>query len=271
MWVDLDDEESASLIHQINDNRGKSIGQQKIVIPVFDLCSKEVGDGNRNERVKTFVYEIRTSPTNANMLKNLLCKVSNEGNSKLRFIPYGIQSLSKQGTMRNINLHHNIFLQNMAIVPIVNTSNTEKENIKKLFESSLYFSGLEPTRKESTGMYLLVTNKSVLNKAQNEVDNLLQTFCGKRQATTKNNLTERKKRPLIHNQVSSYAAALSQNTSQTPLQSMIYSPPSYKRPVSISFTPAPTNKTWTLPTSNSPPQTSLPSSPIILSTASTKT
>ena len=81
MWVDLDDEESASLIHQINDNRVKSLGQQKIVIPAFDLCSKEVGDGNGNERVKTFVYEIRTSPTNANMLKNLLCKVSNEGNS----------------------------------------------------------------------------------------------------------------------------------------------------------------------------------------------
>ena len=63
---------------------------------------------------------------------------------------------------------------------------------------------------------------------------------------------DRKKRPLIHNQVSSYAAALSQNTSQTPPQSMIYSPPSYKRPFSISFTPEPTNlnKTWTLPPSN---------------------
>ena len=83
------------------------------------------------------------------MLKNLLYKISNEGNSKLQFIPYGIQSLSKQGTMRNIILQHNIFLQNMAIVPIVNISNNEKDNVKKLFESSLYFSGFEPTRKES--------------------------------------------------------------------------------------------------------------------------
>ena len=33
-------------------------------------------------------------------------------------------------------------------------------------------------------MYLLVTNKNVLHKAQKEADNLLQTFCGKRQATT---------------------------------------------------------------------------------------
>ena len=135
------------------------------------------------------------------MLTNLLCKISNERNSKLRFIPYGIQSLSKQRTMHNIILQHNIFLQNMAIVPIVNVSNTEKENIKKLFESSLYFSGFEPTIKESEGMYLLVTNKSVLNKAQNEADNVLQNNCGKRQATI-NTKISRKKKISTHSQSS---------------------------------------------------------------------
>ena len=111
------------------------------------MYSKELGDENGNERETTFAYEIRTSPTNANMLNNLLCKISNEGNSKLWFIPYDIQSLSKQGTIRNIILQHNIFLQNMAIVPIVNISNNEKDNVKKLFESSLYLSVFEPTRK----------------------------------------------------------------------------------------------------------------------------
>ena len=174
MWIDLDDKESAPLIYQIKDTKGKPTGQQKIVIPTFDLYSKEIGDDNGNERVTAFTYEIRTSPDNANMLKNLLCKISNEGNSKLRFIPYVIQSLSKQRIMRNIIIQHNLFLQNMAIVPIINISNDEKDNVKKLFESSLYFSGFEPTRKASKGIYLLVTNKSVLNKAQNEVDNLLQ-------------------------------------------------------------------------------------------------
>ena len=103
-------------------------------------------------------------------------------------------------------------------------------------------------------MYLLVTNKSVINKAQNEADNLLQKFCGQRQSTPNKNLTERKKSLLIHNQVSSYAAALPQSTSQTLSQSIIYSPPSYKRPISISFTPEATytNKTWTLPPSKFP-------------------
>ena len=58
-------------------------------------------------------------------------------------------------------------------------------------------------------MYLLITNKIVINKAQNEADILLLKYYGHRQSTLKNNLPERKKCPLIHNQVSSYAAELS--------------------------------------------------------------
>jgi len=60
MWIDLNDEESAPMIHQIKDSFGKERGQQKIVIPAFDLYSKEIGDGNGNERITTFAYEIRT-------------------------------------------------------------------------------------------------------------------------------------------------------------------------------------------------------------------
>ena len=163
--------------------------------------------------------------------------------------------------MRNIILQRNIFLQNIVIVPIVNIYNIEKDNVKKLFESSVYFSRFEPTRTESEGMYLLVTNKSALNKAQNKADTLLQKIYGKRQATPNKNLLERKKRPLIHNQVSSYAVALSQNTSKTPPRSMIYSPPSFKRLVSIFFTPEPTNfnKLWTLLTSTFSPPPNFPS------------
>ena len=90
MWIDLNDEKIAPMIHQIKNITGKLTGQQKIVILAFDLYSKEVRDRNGNKRVTMFAHEIRTSPDNANMLKNLLCKISNEGNSKLRFIPYGI-------------------------------------------------------------------------------------------------------------------------------------------------------------------------------------
>ena len=160
MWIDLNDEESAPMIHQIKDSSGKKHKTTKDSRPPFDLYSKEIGDGNGNERVATFTYEIRTSPNNANMLKNILCKISNESNSNLRFIPYGIQSLSKEGKMKNIILQHNMFLQKMVIVPIINIKDSEKEQIKKLFESSLCFSGFEATKKASEGMYLLIINKS---------------------------------------------------------------------------------------------------------------
>ena len=53
--------------------------------------------------------------------------MSNEGNSNLSFIPYGIQSLTKQGTMKNIILQHNMFLRKMEIVPIINLKDNDKE------------------------------------------------------------------------------------------------------------------------------------------------
>ena len=65
--------------------------------------------------------------------------ISNEGDSNLRFVQYGIQSLSKQGSMTNIIFQHNMCLQNMAIVPINNINENDKEKVKKLLESSLYF------------------------------------------------------------------------------------------------------------------------------------
>ena len=72
------------------------------MIPTFGLYSNEVDDGNENERMTTVAYKTLTSPNNANMSNNLLCKISNEDNSKLRFIPYSIQSLSKEGTIKTL-------------------------------------------------------------------------------------------------------------------------------------------------------------------------
>ena len=72
MWIDLDDEESVPMIYQIKDGVVKLTGKKRMVISAFDKCSKEVGDGNGNDRVATIAYEIRTSLDNTNMLKNLL-------------------------------------------------------------------------------------------------------------------------------------------------------------------------------------------------------
>ena len=48
------------MIYQIMNSLGKSTGKQKILIPAFDLYSKEIGNGNGNKSVITFAYEIRT-------------------------------------------------------------------------------------------------------------------------------------------------------------------------------------------------------------------
>ena len=86
-----------------------------------------------------------------------------------------------------------MFLQYMVIVPIINIKYNEKEQIKKLFESSLYSSGFEATRKASESMYLLITIKSVPTKAQKEVDNLLIKFYGRKQSNLNQALPERRK------------------------------------------------------------------------------
>ena len=58
-------------------------------------------------------------------------------------------------------------------------------------------------------MYLSITNKSVINKGKIEADNSLLKLCGWRQSKYTQELPERKKIPLMHNQVSSYTAELS--------------------------------------------------------------
>ena len=118
------------MIHQVKDSSGKETGQQKIVIPTFDLYSKEIGDGNEQERITTFAYEIRTFPENSTMLKNLLCQISSENILDLKFIPYGLDKQTNQRTLREIILQQNIFLEEMAIVPITGLEEEDKQESK---------------------------------------------------------------------------------------------------------------------------------------------
>ena len=60
----------------------------------------------------------------------------------------------KREQWKNIIIQHNMFLQNMEIVQIINIKENERDQIKQLLETSLYFSGFEVTRKACEGMYL---------------------------------------------------------------------------------------------------------------------
>ena len=70
---------------------------QELVIPAYDIHNKNFGSGTGTERITTNVYEIRTSPDNAAILKSILCKASYLYNHPtIQFIPYGIQGITNK-------------------------------------------------------------------------------------------------------------------------------------------------------------------------------
>ena len=104
MWIDLEDNETKKIMYPILDTKGKPTGSERIVLPAFDLYSKNIGHGNGDQRISTFAYEIRTSPENAITLKNILCKISMASSNELTFIPYGMDSLGTEHKR-----HHKIY------------------------------------------------------------------------------------------------------------------------------------------------------------------
>ena len=60
------------MVYRDTDENGKLTGRKRIVIPSFDLHSREVEDDRCKDRVSTIVYELRYKPFIAIMLKNLL-------------------------------------------------------------------------------------------------------------------------------------------------------------------------------------------------------
>ena len=69
MSIDLEDKEIKPMFTYVNNNEGKPTGQQTIVIPTFDLYSKEVDDGTGNKRNHYICIQIITSPTYFTILK----------------------------------------------------------------------------------------------------------------------------------------------------------------------------------------------------------
>ena len=88
MWINLEDKECQQMIHEVNDKEDNSTGKQKLMIPVFDLYSKEVGEEQEYDCITILAYEIRTSPENSVILKSLLCEVSNAKVLDLKLITY---------------------------------------------------------------------------------------------------------------------------------------------------------------------------------------
>ena len=70
-WLDLDDDDTKALTKTTSNDTGTT--SQEIVIPAYDIYHKVYGSGTGNDRTPTNVYEIRTSPEHAPILKIILC------------------------------------------------------------------------------------------------------------------------------------------------------------------------------------------------------
>ena len=61
---------------------------------------------------------MKTSPKTSTMLKNLLCKISNDHTNDIKFIPYSLNTITKQKTMREIVIQQNLFSNKAKIVSV---------------------------------------------------------------------------------------------------------------------------------------------------------
>ena len=92
------------------------------------------------------------------MLKNLLYKTSEENINDIKFIPHRLDSITQNNTMREIIIQQNSFLDALKIVLVFGIMSKDKDQVQDILSKSLYFTGIEPTRKsEIEGKYLLVT------------------------------------------------------------------------------------------------------------------
>ena len=92
-WLDLDNDDMKALSNIF----------QVILFPAYDMHHKAFGSGIWTEKITTSVYEIRTSPENTHILKNILCKASQPVNHPIvQFILCAIQGITNSDIKKTI-------------------------------------------------------------------------------------------------------------------------------------------------------------------------
>ena len=204
-WLDLDDDDTKALTKTTTNDNGTT--SQEIVIPAYDIYHKVFGSGTGNDRITTNVYEIRTSPEHAPILKSILCKASQpEQHPTVQFIPYGIQGITNSDIYKTIIQKQNAFIKDNSIIPIYDINDEDVEKFEKLIKNSKYIQDIEETN-ESThkGKYFLITTKTDYRKAVIEVNEMIKYVYPDRETKSSR---ERQQTPIIHTNVSTYAQTL---------------------------------------------------------------
>ena len=135
---------------------------QKLVIPAFNIHNKEFGSGTGNDRITSNVYEIRTSPDNAAILKSILCKASHPDNHPtIQFIPYGIQGITNKGIHKKIIKKQNALITDSSIIPIYDIEEHDLRKFNQLIERAIYIQDIESTHESITkGKYFIITTNT---------------------------------------------------------------------------------------------------------------
>ena len=96
----------------------KSDSNNTVVIPVFDIHSKNIGNRDRIGWIITNAYHFRCYPNNSNTFKSLLTRCSDNINTAFHFIPFGLPKLRTIAIYTHQIKLQNNYLTSIAIIPI---------------------------------------------------------------------------------------------------------------------------------------------------------
>ena len=106
---------------------GEKDSNDAVIIPVFDIYSKNTGKGKGAGSITTNSYEIQCHSYNSNIFKALLARFSNDVNNAFNFNPFGLPQLTTIATYRHQIKVQNNCLASMAIIPINGVKKAQKK------------------------------------------------------------------------------------------------------------------------------------------------
>ena len=136
-WLDLDSE---NVKIPTKDTTSNHIVTQKQFIPAFDIYQKIFESRTGSDRVTTTVYEIRISPQDTPILKNILCEVSEPDNDlALKFIPYYIEGIIHKDIYQNLIHKQNAFSNDNFIIPVFDIEERDVGKFRYLLKNQHIF------------------------------------------------------------------------------------------------------------------------------------
>ena len=135
MLVRINDDEMTTMTNTSSENAINPQKQNELIIPVFDIHHKTVGNRNGTNIISTTACDIRYFPEDSSLLKMSMERCPEDNNNNFTFIHYGLMQVTNAETYRRQIIFQNNFIASMAIIPIygvTKTAMTEKVEEKIL-------------------------------------------------------------------------------------------------------------------------------------------